>query len=295
MTDGDDITVLCVDPETATADTVANRAEIRAVPAEDVAAGREAAAATDVDCVVAEYDLPDGTGFDVFEAVRESHPNAACILYTEADRAEIDTGAFRDTVAEFLPKDSPNAGDRLVDMVHIAVVDRTQVGFPLPDDEDARLDALAAYDVESFDAVETFDRLSKLVASHFDIRVAFVGLLHEIEERFVACHGADWETLDREDSICTYAILDDEVTVIENVQADPRFAYNETLKELEIRSYAGANITTPDGTVIGELCLVHDEPRSYDDAGLADLQRFAEEVSEQLELRRRLASGEDER
>ena len=295
MTDGDDITVLCVDPETATADAFTGGAEIRAVPAEDVAAGRETAAATDVDCVVAEYDLPDGTGFDVFEAVREVHPNAACILYTEADRTEIDTGAFRDTVAEFLPKDSPNAGDRLVDMVHTAVVDRTQVGFPLPDDEDARLDALAAYDVESFDAVETFDRLSELVASHFDIRVAFVGLLHEVEERFVACHGADWETLDREDSICTYAILDDEVTVIENVQADPRFAYNETLKELDIRSYAGANITTPDGTVIGELCLVHDEPRSYDDAALADLQRFAEEVSEQLELRRRLASGEDER
>ena len=289
MTNGDDLTVLCVDPGNPTADIFAERAHFTPVAADDIAAALSVADDTAIDCVVSEYDLPDGTAFDLFEGVRDRSPNAACIVYTDVDHSAIDTEQFQDTVAEFMPKSGPDAADRLVDTVRNAVVNRTQVGFPLPDNEDERLAALADYDVDDLDAAETFDRLSELVASHFDINVAFVGLVHEFEERFIACHGADWETMDREDTICTYAILDEDVTVIQDVQADPRFDHNETLKQLDIRSYAGANITTADGTVIGELCLIHDEPRTYTAEELTDLQLFADEVSEQLELRRKLA------
>ncbi len=292
MTNGDDLTVLCVDPEPTTAAALSEQAGFEVYEADSIDAAVETAPTGDIDCVVAEYELSDGTGFELFESVREQSPNAACILYTDSDRSELETAAVQETVAEFFPKDTID-DDRLAAMVRDAVVNRTQVGFPLPENEDERLDALAEYDVGAFDAQETFDRLSELVATQFDIAVAFVGLVHEVEERFIACHGADWESLPREDSICTYAVLDDDVTVIENVQDDPRFEHNETLRQLDIRSYAGANITAPDGTVIGELCLIHDEPRSYTTAERRTLQLFADEVSEQLTLRRKLAEREE--
>ena len=292
MTVGEDLTVLCVDPETASRDATVSefesRANVRAFGAADTEETLDRVEADDIDCLVAEYDLPSGDAFDLFERARDSHPNLACILFTDVDHGDIDTGAFQGTVAEFLPKGTPHATDRLVDMVRNAVINRTQVGFPLPADEDERLATLSAYDVDDLSAAESFERLSELIASHFDVAVCFVGLLDEAEERFLACHGADWNTLDREDSICTYSILEDGVTVVENVQADPRFEHNETLEELNIRSYAGADLTAPDGTIIGELCLIHDEPRGYTDEQLAELELFAEEVSEQLELRRRL-------
>jgi GAF domain-containing protein len=300
VTVGDELTVLCVDPETAAREAIVaefqNRANFRALGAADVAAALDQIETADIDCLVAEYDLADGDAFGLFERARESFPNLACILFTDADHADIDSAAFGETVAEFLPKGGPNAYDRLVDTVRNAVINRTQVGFPLPSDEDERLSTLSRYDVAELSAVDSFDRFSKLIASHFDVDICFVGLLDEAHEQFVACHGADWETLDREDSVCTYAILEDDVTVIENVQADPRFEHNETLKALGVRSYAGANLTAPDGTVIGELCLIHNEPREYTDVDLADLQLYAEEVSEQLELRRRLGrlGGADE-
>jgi FixJ family two-component response regulator len=293
VTRGDDLTVLCVDPDETTAEHFDDRANFHAVAVSDIASALDYAATETVDCVVAEYDLPDGTCFDLFASVRDHHPNAPCIVFTTTGHADLDTDAFGETVAEYLPKDGHNAADRLIDMVRNAVLDRTQVGFPLAQTEDDRLDALAAYDVADLRTVDAFDRLSQLVANHFDISVAFVGLIDEAEERFVACHGADWETLTREDSICTYAILEEDVTVVEDVQADPRFEHNETLRKLSIRSYAGANITAPDGEVIGELCLIDDEPRSYTDAELADLQLFADEVSEQLSLRHRLDTVED--
>jgi DNA-binding NarL/FixJ family response regulator len=294
VTVGDDLTVLCVDPETAARE--ATVAEFESRPDLRVRAAAAGEPALDhvedgaVDCIVAEYALPEGDAFDLFERARDYQPNLACLLYTDADHGDIDSSAFQGTVAEFLPKGGPNAEDRLVDMVRNAVINRTQVGFPVPSNEDQRLSTLSTYDVDELSAVESFHRLSELIASHFDVDVCFVGLVDEAQERFVACHGADWETLDREDTICTYSIIEDGVTVIENVQTDPRFEHNETLEDLNIRSYAGADLTAPDGTIIGELCLVHDEPRGYTDEELSELQLFAEEVSEQLELRRRFGT-----
>jgi ActR/RegA family two-component response regulator len=292
VTGREDRTVLCVDPDDATAAIFEERPGFTVVAAGSIESARDAADFRDVDCVVAEYELADGTAFDLFEVVRESAPNAGCVLFTAAGHTEIDPGAVRNAVAEYLPKGGRNAETRLVETVEMIVDDRTQVGFPLPPDENERLEALSAYDVRDYDAMAAFDRLSTLVASHFDVSIAFIGLIGEVEERFVACHGADWTTLAREDSICTYAILDEEVTVVEDVREDPRFRYNETPERQDVRSYAGANITTPGGEVVGELCLIDDEPRSYTVQEQGDLQLFADEVAEQFELRRRLGEVE---
>jgi len=292
VTASGDATVLCVDPDAETAAAFEGTDGIDTLAVETVADARDVVSTQHVDCVVAEYDLPDGTGFELFDSLREDRPNIGCILYTATPYLEMGSDATGETVVEYVRKTGDDAVTRLVETAQTVIRDRTQAGFPLPPDEDERLETLSKYDVPALDAVETFDRLSALIASHFDVTVAFIGLLDENEERFLACHGAEWETLAREDSICTYAILDDDVTVIEDVREDRRFAHNETLEALGIRSYAGAKIEAPNGQVIGQLCVTDDEPRSYTDAERADLRLFAEEVSEQIELRRRLMTDQ---
>jgi len=287
-------TVLCVDPAGEAAAVFDDVETIESRRATTVADARELARDERVDCVVAEYELPDGTGFELFEQLRAEHPNLGCVLYTAQSYGEMDDATGK-TVAEYVRKAAETGPQRLRETVQTILDDRTQVGFPLPPDEDQRLDAVAEYDIPDLLAVETFDRLTALVASHFDVTVAFVGLVDEDEERFLACHGADWKALSREDSICTYAMLEEDVTVIEDVQDDRRFEHNETLQSLGIRSYAGAQITAPNGQVIGQLCVTDEQPRSYSEDERTDLALFADEAAEQLELRRRLASrGEQE-
>jgi CheY-like chemotaxis protein len=288
-----DVTVLCVDPAGETAAAFDDAEDVDTLQVESSADALTVVDGQRVDCVVAEYDLPDGTGFELFDQLREVQPNLGCILYTATTYGEMGEDASGSTVAEYIPKSGANAATRLVDAVQSVVGDRTQAAFPLPPGEDERLATLAKYDVPDLDATDTFERISRLVASHFDVTVAFVGLIDEYEERFLACHGADWESLSREDTICTYAMLEDEVTVIEDVQADPRFESNETLKALGIRSYAGATIAAPNGQAIGQLCVTNEQPRSYTAEERRDLRLFAEEVAEQLELRRRLREAEE--
>jgi GAF domain-containing protein len=167
-----------------------------------------------------------------------------------------------------------------------------QVGFLKPDDEHDRLDALAEYDVDELPIEASFDRLTDIIAEHFGVNVAFIGLIEEDQENFLACAGADWDSLTREDTICTHSMLEEDVMVVEDIRQDKRFNDNDVLLNLDIVSYAGANMTTPDGHVIGQVCVLDDEPRSYTSAELQALEDFADTVMEILELRQSLLEAQ---
>ena len=287
----DDVpTVVCADPdEDALAETTTalEDAGFEVRQAGSVAA---VAAALDegVSCVVTTAALPDGDGFDVVGLVRERYPDCPCVFYTTESPSELPRGG-RDQVVEYVPKSVSRSRDRLVEVVTATATDRSQAAYPLPENESERVAALSAYDVEELSALDTFERLTTLMTSHFDIDVAFVGLVDAHEERFIACEGANWQTLSREETVCTHTILDDDVMVVEDLREDPRFAGVDRLAELNIRSYAGARITDTEGNALGAVCCIDDEPRSYTRAERDDLRRFADEVEEQLALRRRVA------
>lgn len=82
--------------------------------------------------------------------------------------------------------------------------------------------------------------------------------------------------------------------VVEDIRTDKRFASNDTLQNLGIVSYAGANMTAPNGQVIGQVCIIDFERRSYDAAERAELQDFAETAMEMLDLRQSLRSARGE-
>ncbi|MFC7139589.1 GAF domain-containing protein [Halosimplex aquaticum] len=285
-----ELTVLSVDADErerdATRDALAAGSDV--VDAASVAEASDALDAGSVDCVVTDYDLPDGTGLDVAARVRETTPDTPVILFTDASPARIDTARRGDVVVEYLPRDMPDARESLARLVGNVVSERTQVGYPLPTAEDERLAALEQYDRPGLEAAEAFDRLTTLARRHFGVNVAFVGLVDAHEERFLACAGADWETLSRENSMCTHTILRDDLMVVEDTHADDRFADNDRLDELDIRAYAGVPLETPRGATIGAFCLTHDEPRQFSEDELATLRLFAAEAMDQLELRRRL-------
>jgi GAF domain-containing protein len=285
--------VLCVDADESarerTMRTLSGTDGLRPTGCGSVAAAEEALGSALFDCLVTEYELPDGTGLDVVSAAREIHPDIGCVLFTDASFAEIDTSETAHAVVDYLQKETPADYEYLPELVESVTTARTHTAYPLPDDEGTRLAAVASYDVDGLAATDAFDRLTELASRQFDATFAFVGLVDAHEERFASCYGAGWESLPREKTVCTYAILEDDVTVIEDVQQDPLFETNERLRELGIRSYAGAKLTATDGETVGMFCVLDDEPRTYTADERATLRLFAAEVSEQLELRRRLA------
>jgi len=291
-------TVLCVDDEQRIDDVstaIDEEGTLAAIEATSVEGATELLQSESVVCVVTSYDLEDGTGMDVIEAVREHAPQVPSVLFTDRPPHEIDTASFEETIVEYLNRDLPDAHDRLGFITNDVIEHSAQVGFLRPDDEGERLETLAEYDIDELPIEDSFERLTDLIASHFDVGVAFIGLIEAEEETFLACHGGDFDSLTREDTICTHSMLQEDVMVIENIAEDNRFNKNELLENLGIVSYAGANMTAPDGQVIGQVCAIDFEERHYDAEERAELQDFAETAMEILDLRKsvRDARGEE--
>lgn len=241
-----------------------------------------------------EYDLPDGTGVDLVSRVRNAAPDTGCILHTATDRDEVVAETPDGVVVEYADKAAPKAGARLARIVRTTATFRTQTSYPLPEDESERLGSLDDYDLEDDALRADLDRVTDLAASHFDASTASINVIHEHEQDFLTCRGADWSPTAREDSICTYTIVnDDDVTVIEDVDTDPRFEGNDTLRELGIRSYMGADLRTPTGSAIGTLCVHHDEPRGFDADDEAFLRTLADVAMNIFELHHRAGERAD--
>jgi len=290
--------ILCVDTDEETrADTVEDiRSELTdpdlVFETAGTLADAEATLSRETAAIITEYPLPDGTGFDLIEAARETCPDAGCILYTDTDPDTIDTDELRGAVTEYVGKGSVFGAERLTQLVQTTIETGSQSTYPVPQNDAERVAALQSYDLDDPELLASLDRITDLAANHFDVERASVNIINEHSQDFLACYGdtEEWETMEREDSICTFTILEDSgVMTVEDVTEDPRFeSRSETLIELGISSYMGANLITSSGLVIGPLCVYDDEPRAFSAADKAYLRDLATVAMDMIELHSRL-------
>ncbi|MDY6778964.1 MAG: GAF domain-containing protein, partial [Halobacteria archaeon] len=116
--------------------------------------------------------------------------------------------------------------------------------------EEERLRQLSKYDLDAFPMRKVLERLTRIAVETFDVETAFVGVVEEDEDRIISCEGLDIETIPREETICSYTILGDTVTTVEDLGSDPRFARSMVRRETDLRSYAGVPLVTLDGHTI---------------------------------------------
>ncbi|MDQ2071783.1 GAF domain-containing protein [Haloarcula sp. H-GB4] len=292
--------ILCVDPDEDVCEETVDKIQseladqdLRFETAGSLA-DAEAELTTDTAAIITEYELPDGTGFDLIGAAQTACPDAGCILYTDTDPDTIDTTELRGSITEYVGKNSIFGSERLSQLLGKTIETRVQATYPVPQNETERLAALRSYDLDSPDLLASLDRTTNLAADHFDVDRASINIINEHSQDFLACYGdaQDWESMDREDSICTFTILeDDDVMAVEDVTEDPRFeTRSETLLSMGIRAYMGANLITSNGLVIGPLCVYDDNPREFSAADKAYLRDLADVAIDLIELHSRLDS-----
>ncbi|MXR52340.1 PAS domain S-box protein [Halovenus sp. WSH3] len=106
---GGQIDVLYVDEPDATrrlSDSLEAAEERITVRSErTVADGLAALAAEPIDCIIAEYDLPDRTGIEFLTSVRDDHGDLPFVLYTENGSEQVASEAISAGVTDYLRKE----------------------------------------------------------------------------------------------------------------------------------------------------------------------------------------------
>ncbi len=158
----------------------------------------------------------------------------------------------------------------------------------IPADDAQRVAALHGLGVLDTEPEERFDRITRVARRVLGVDIAIVSLVDENRQWFKSTDGLDTSETAREISFCGHAILDDDVFVVPDAGADPRFSDNPLVtSDPNIRFYAGCPLTVGTGHRVGTLCIIGREPRELsadDEALLRDLAAMAQKELEDFDL-----------
>lgn len=169
----------------------------------------------------------------------------------------------------------------------------THINAPKTDDEFGRQRALDAMNVVDTPKAPEFERITKLVQSIFGAPVVAVSLIDRRRQWFKSIQGLDVKETTRDVAFCDHTIRQSQCFKVEDATKDPLFAENPLVTgEPFIRSYLGAPLKTQDGYMLGALCVIDYEPRSFTKQQEQMLMSFADVVMGEMELRRSAAIDE---
>jgi diguanylate cyclase (GGDEF)-like protein len=153
--------------------------------------------------------------------------------------------------------------------------------------EAERLAAIADYELIGTPAEPEFDHIVELAASLFGVPISLISIVESEQQFFAARVGLGAASTARDISFCTHALERDDALIVEDARCDARFSENPlVLGPPYIRFYAGAPLRVASGHVLGTLCIISPEPRSFNPAHARQLESLAQLLVDRLELRR---------
>ncbi len=155
--------------------------------------------------------------------------------------------------------------------------------------EAERLSALRKYAILDTSPEQAFDDIVRLTAQLLEAPIVAVNLIDAGRQWFKAEIGLGVREMPLDDSICKFALLEDERMVVSDTREDARFDRNPLVTGGPgLRFYAGEVLKTSDGLPLGTLCVLDTKPRPQGLTALQalNLRTMAQQVWSQLELRK---------
>ena len=148
---------------------------------------------------------------------------------------------------------------------------------------------LTSYAILDTSAEAEFDDIVKVASEVCGMPVSLISLLDGDRQWFKAETGFGQSETPLSQSICAYAVQQDDVFEIEDLTRDARTSDNPLVTGgPEVRFYAGAPLRTPDGVSLGALCVLDTKPNKLTPSQAFVLRTLAHQVVTTLELRRSL-------
>ncbi len=156
-----------------------------------------------------------------------------------------------------------------------------------PPDELQRLTTLRSYQLLDTPPEPAFDDIVQLASTICNCPVALISLVDEQRQWFKASVGLDAKETARDAAFCAHAILNkDELLVVPDAQADPRFSDNPLVTGApHIRTYVGAPLVTDNGSVLGTLCVIDFDSVELNQEQLDSLAALGRQVGQLIALR----------
>lgn len=155
--------------------------------------------------------------------------------------------------------------------------------------EEERIAHLLSYDILDTEDDPLLDRLTKMASQITESPISLISLVDKNRQWIKSHYGTDLRESTREDSFCSYAILEPEggALIVKDALEDPRFVSNPFVTgEPHIRFYAGVPIQAGDGLAIGSFCVIDTKPKVLSDEQRKELQSLADIAMDYIAIHR---------
>lgn len=157
-----------------------------------------------------------------------------------------------------------------------------------PYNEEERLNDLMSYYIMDTPREQELDDIAQIASAVCGTPVGLISFLDLERQWFKSAHGYEIDNMPRQVSFCQHTLnRPEEVLVVENPLNDSRFSESPlVVYDPKVRFYAGAPLVSPDGNVLGTICVLDQQPRSLTDVQQKALQNLARQVMKFLNARK---------
>ena len=157
----------------------------------------------------------------------------------------------------------------------------------ISNEEHSRLRALSEYQILDSGPEPSYEEITTLAASLCQAPLAAISFVDRDRQWTKAGFGCELKARPRDESICNYVVTEKKFLLVENALKDERFMNNPFVTgKIGLRFYAGAPLMSPDGYVLGALCVLDVKPRTLTELQRKCLEVLSNQVVSQMELRK---------
>lgn len=154
---------------------------------------------------------------------------------------------------------------------------------PIPHNEDERVWALTEFDIDYSDTSDLLKDLVELAAKIAGTQISLVNLIDTYTQWTVANFGLPIDQMKREDSVCQYAIMQDDQFEVKSLSSDERFKDKfYVVDNPNLEYYFGIPLATQDGLNLGALCVFDSAAKTLSPEKVELLKIVAKEVVNRL-------------
>jgi serine phosphatase RsbU (regulator of sigma subunit) len=172
-------------------------------------------------------------------------------------------------------------------------------GLPAALSDRRRVAAVHATGLLDTEPEREFDDLADLAAAITACKRAFITLVDEDRSFWKSCVGLDprpagGRQLPVRESFCYFLVgLDGSRFAVDDAAADPRTRDHPSVAPMKIGAWAGYPILGRGGEVLGSMCVIDENPHSWQPAELNALETLARAASNEINLRGSLAEARE--
>lgn len=157
-----------------------------------------------------------------------------------------------------------------------------------PYNEEARLNDLMSYYIMDTPREQELDEIAQIASAVCGTPVGLISFIDGERQWFKSAHGYEIDNMPRQVSFCQHTLnRPEEILVVENPLNDTRFSESPlVVYDPKVRFYAGAPLVSPDGNVLGTICVLDQQPRSLTEVQQKAMQNLASQVMKFINARK---------